>query len=214
MPKIKADVIIDEMVAKYPALGKTSPALLTFCEKMITLFKRGGRLFIAGNGGSAADAQHIVAELMKSFERKRPLSDKEKALFNGLPDGNKLACHLENGFPAIALGLNHSLTSAIWNDFRESHLEFAQELWVLAKKGDALLGISTSGTAKNVFYAMLTARAKGLYAVSFTGNKPNRLKEIADLALLVPSNWTAEVQQMQAIVYHTFCRILEKHFFT
>lgn len=205
---IEAFKIIEEMLDKHPALKVTQMDLLDLSNKLISIFDGGGRLFVAGNGGSAADAQHIVAEIMKSFERKQPLSVEDKALFSKLPYGKILAENLERGFPAIALGLNHSLTSAIWNDFREAYMEYAQELWILANEADAFLGISTSGNARNVLYAMVTAKAKGLFVAGLTGNDGGKMKEMADLVICVPASLTREIQEMHRIIYHALCRII------
>jgi D-sedoheptulose 7-phosphate isomerase len=214
MSKIETQKIIQEMIEKFPILEPAVPSLLEFCQKMIDIYETGGKLLIAGNGGSAADAQHIAGELMKSFERKHPLTEKEKSMFKNWSDGDKIANHIENGLPVIVLGLNHSLTSAISNDYNESYLEFAQELWVSGKKGDAFLGISTSGHAQNIINAIITAKAKGLYTVALTGNKSNPVKDIAEHSICVPSSRTMEVQQMHEIIYHIFCKILEDHFFS
>jgi D-sedoheptulose 7-phosphate isomerase len=180
---------------------------------MASIFEAGGKLLVAGNGGSAADAQHIVAELMKSFEMKRPQSGRSELQLENLPHGSTLAKHLEPGLPAVALGLNHSLTSAIGNDFETPHLEYAQELSVLGTAGDALLAISTSGRAKNVLYTIVTARAKGIFVVALTGADPGEMAQLADLTLSVPATRTAEVQELQEVIYHGLCRALEQYFF-
>jgi D-sedoheptulose 7-phosphate isomerase len=149
-----------EILARHPLLEGKGSEFERLCEMIASVFDSGGKLFVAGNGGSAADAQHIVAELMKSFEIKRSRSGRSELDLGNLPYGSTLAQHLEPGIPAVSLGLNHSLTSAIGNDFEEPHLEYAQELSVLADAGDALLAISTSGRAKNVIYTMVVARAR------------------------------------------------------
>jgi D-sedoheptulose 7-phosphate isomerase len=207
-----ADVVA-EMLERHANLEGTVPAFQSLCERLAAVFEAGGKLLVAGNGGSAADAQHIVAELMKSFERKRPLANRDRALFEQLPYGDALADNLEAGLPAMTVGMNHSLTSAIGNDFQEPHLEYAQELSVLGNEGDALLGISTSGRARNVLYAMIAAKAKGLFVAVLTGEDSGEMGEIADLAVTVPSQQTTEVQELHEVVYHSLCRALEHHFF-
>ena len=202
-----------EILARHPVLEETIPDFEELCGKLASVFEAGGKLLVAGNGGSAADAQHIVAELMKSFEMKRPRSVESKLELEHLPHGGTLAEHLEPGMPAVALGLNHSLTSAIGNDFEEPHLEYAQELLVLANAGDAMLAISTSGRAKNVLYAMVTARAKGLFVAALTGADPGEMADLADLTLNVPATQTTEVQELHEVIYHGLCRALEQHFF-
>ena len=209
---MKADPAIENLTRKHPDLRPVIPAITELGQRLNTVFDCGGRLFVAGNGGSAADAQHIVGELMKSYQRERQLSEEEQALFNGLPEGNMLAENLETGLPALVLGLNHSLTSAIANDFTERHLEFAQELWILGEERDAFLGISTSGRARNILYAMITAKTKGMYVAALTGSRPSPISDIADLAIRAPSRETAEIQQMHEVIYHCLCGMLEEHF--
>jgi D-sedoheptulose 7-phosphate isomerase len=202
-----------EILDRHPVLEETILEFEQLCRKMASIFEAGGKLLVGGNGGSAADAQHIVAELMKSFEVKRPRSGRFEFELEDTPHGNTLAKHLEPGLPAIALGLNHSLTSAIGNDFEASHLEYAQELSVLANPGDALFAISTSGRAKNILYTMVTARAKGLFVVALTGADAGEMAEIADLTISVAATRTAEVQELHEVIYHGLCRVLEQHFF-
>jgi D-sedoheptulose 7-phosphate isomerase len=202
-----------EILARRPELEGTVPDFVRLCEGMKAVFEAGGKLLVAGNGGSAADAQHIVAELMKSFERRRPLPDPTAGSLENLPHGKMLARHLEAGLPAISLGMNHSLTSAIGNDFEEPHLEYAQELLVLGSEGDALLAISTSGRARNILYAMVAAQAKGLFVVALTGPTPGEMGELADLTVSVPAQRTTEVQELHEVIYHGMCRALEHHFF-
>jgi D-sedoheptulose 7-phosphate isomerase len=198
---------------QHPVLTGAIPAINDLCDKLIALFDRGGRLFIAGNGGSMADAQHIAGELIKSFECKRKLAAEDKKLFQGLPAGSQIADQLENGFPVYVLGLNHSLTTAILNDFEADHLEFAQELWVLGNKHDLFLGISTKGKAKNILHGMAVAKAKGMFTVAFTGKAPNPMTDLADLSISMPDTLTANIQEMQQIMYHAVSRIIESHYF-
>ncbi|MEM3745071.1 MAG: SIS domain-containing protein [Candidatus Bathyarchaeia archaeon] len=172
-------------------------------------FETGGSLFICGNGGSFADALHISAELLKSFKMKRPIPPHRRKMFNDLPLGGLIADSLEEGLRAIVLGANHSLTSAVENDNPTKNMAFAQELYVLARHGDVLLGISTSGNAENVFYAAVTAKALGLTVIALTGESGGRLSEVADIAIKVPASETSRVQEMHSIIYHALCEMLE-----
>lgn len=205
--------VTTEILDRHPVLEETIPEFERLCAKLASTFEAGGKLLVAGNGGSAADAQHIVGELMKSFEMKRPRSGRFELELEDLPYGSTLAKCLESGLPAVALGLNHSLTSAIGNDFEEPHLEYAQELSVLAAAGDALLAISTSGRAKNILYTMVTARAKGLFVAALTGADAGEMAELADLVLCVPATRTTDIQELHEVIYHGLCRALEQHFF-
>ena len=168
---------------------------------------------IAGNGGSMADAQHIAGELMKSFVQRRSLSSQQKQAFDRSGDAKIIADNLQNGFPVWVLGLNAALTSAILNDSTIPHMEFAQELWAAGSRYDVFLGISTSGKSKNVYNAMIVARAKQIFTVAFTGEDPNPLCEIADLSIQVPATRTDQIQELQQVVYHAFCKTIEAEFY-
>jgi D-sedoheptulose 7-phosphate isomerase len=190
-----------EILARHPLLEGKGSEFERLCEMIASVFDSGGKLFVAGNG-------------MKSFEIKRSRSGRSELDLGNLPYGSTLAQHLEPGIPAVSLGLNHSLTSAIGNDFEEPHLEYAQELSVLADAGDALLAISTSGRAKNVIYTMVVARAKGLFVAALTGADPGEMGDLADLTLSVPATRTTEIQELHEVIYHGLCRVLEQHFFS
>ena len=205
--------LITELIEDHPQLTVCEHSILLFCEKLTETFKKGGKLIIAGNGGSMADAQHIAGELMKSFERPRVLSSKQQELFNGLSNGGLIAENLQNGFPVWVLGLNTALLSAVLNDFRVPHMEFAQEMWVAGSSNDLFLGISTSGRARNVYNAMTVAKAKKISTVSFTGQTENPLTEIADLSIQAPSMQTSQIQEYHQLIYHAFCKQLESDFF-
>ena len=208
------DKILTDLQKRHPITKNSIPSIREFGFKLIETFDKNGKLFIAGNGGSMADAQHIGGELIKSFEYKRNLSSVQKELFHQVEGGPDIAAQLENGVPVYVLGLNHSLTTAILNDFEKPHLEFAQELWVLGTEGDMLLGISTKGRAKNVINAMKVAKAKGMFITAFTGKTHTEMHEIADLSIHVPDTLTSNIQELQQIIYHTFSRIIESHYFS
>ena len=205
--------LINEMIENHPHLRICEQSILLFCEKLAETFKEGGKLIIAGNGGSMADAQHIAGEIMKSFERQRVLSPEQQKSFSGLGNGRLIAENLQNGFPVWVLGLNTALLSAVLNDFKVPHMEFAQEMWIAGSSSDLFLGISTSGRAKNVYNAMTVARAKNIFTVSLTGQSTNPLTEIADLSIQAPSMQTSQIQEYHQLIYHAFCKQLEADFF-
>jgi D-sedoheptulose 7-phosphate isomerase len=180
---------------------------------MVDCFDNGGRLFICGNGGSFADSLHISGEMLKSFQRNRNLKLEDRVKFRDLPNGNKLADALEYGFPVIVLGLNHSLKSAVENDIPVPNIGFAQELFALGKEEDILLGISTSGNAQNVIYAMTTAKAIGMSTIGLTGQIGGKLAQMVDIAIPVPASSTHRIQELHLHVYHTLCAIVEAHYF-
>lgn len=206
-PEVK-DIVTRFMEAN-PHLRHLLKDLIKAYRALNRCFETGGSLFICGNGGSFADALHISAELLKSFKMKRPLPPYRRKMFDGLPSGKLIADSLEEGLRTIVLGANHSLTSAVENDNPMRNMAFAQEIYVLARQGDVLLGISTSGNAENVFYAAVTAKALGLTVIALTGESGGRLSEIADIVIKVPASETSRVQELHSTVYHTLCEMLE-----
>ena len=201
--------IIDDFTNRNPNLNCVVEDLIKAYRAINHCFETGGTLFLCGNGGSFADAFHISAELMKSFKRKRSLPAYRKKWFKDLPHGDLIAESLEEGLRVIVLGANHSLSSAVENDNPTRNMIFAQELYALARQGDVLLGISTSGNAENVFYAAVTAKALGLTVILLTGRAGGKIAEIADIAVKVPADETSRVQELHSIVYHALCEMLE-----
>lgn len=198
---------------KYPMMTGIIPDILKAYIKLVDGFEHGHTLFICGNGGSFADSMHLSSELLKSFERKRPLPKDTKALFNELPHGSELAERLEYGFPVVVLGLNHSLYTAMENDNQARYIGFAQELFALANKNDILIGISTSGNARNVVLATIAAKAKGLKTIALTGSDGGQLAETAELVIKAPAQITTSTQELHLPIYHTIAAMVEAHFF-
>jgi D-sedoheptulose 7-phosphate isomerase len=176
-------------------------------------YATGGTLFIAGNGGSMADALHISGELDKAYRLERPLPGGHQQRLAGTPDGEQLAKYLQAGLPTIALGINPTLSSAVDNDIPLAHIGMAQELYALAHSGDIFMGISTSGKAKNVIYTAMTARTLGMTVIGLTGRGGGKLAEAADIVIRAPETDTALVQQWHIQLYHVLCEMLEAHFF-
>ena len=201
--------IIDDFVERNQELNCVAEDLIKAFMMINHCFETGGTLFICGNGGSFADAFHISAELTKAFKRKRPVPPYKKRWFKGLPQGDLIAESLEEGLRVMVLGANHSLYSAVENDNPIRNMSFAQELYALARQGDILLGISTSGNAENVFYAAVTAKALGLTVIALTGREGGKIAEIADITVKAPATETSHVQELHTIIYHTLCEMLE-----
>jgi len=201
--------IIDDFTSKWAEANYVIEDLIKAYRVINHCFETGKTLFICGNGGSFADAFHISAELVKSFKRKRSIPPYKRKWFKNLPQGNLIAESLEEGLRVIVLGANHSLSSAIENDNPTRNMVFAQELYVLARQGDVLLGISTSGNAENVFYAAVTAKALGLPVIALTGREGGKISEIADITVKVPAVETSHVQELHTVIYHTLCEMLE-----
>ena len=206
--------ILNQVLQKYAFFREFLSEFLHTFSTLVHGFTAGQTLFLCGNGGSFADCIHIAGELMKTFRQKRPLSETEKAAFSGLEFGEILAEHLEKGLPCVVLGLNPSLNSAIQNDSNINAIQYAQELYALGKNGDTLLGMSTSGNALNVRYAISTAKALGIKTIGLTGKDGGKLAAVADIVLKVPETETYIVQQQHSIVYHTLCLMLELRFFS
>ena len=205
--------ILQEMAARRPDLEGCADALLALHDELIRCYDSGGKLLVCGNGGSHADAMHIVGELSKSFERKRPVPAEIAIRLQDLPLGRELARHLEVGLPAITLGLNGSLKTAIENDSPLRDVAFAQEAYALAKPGDVLMGISTSGNADNCLMAMSIAKVNHVKTVALTGPDGGRMAELADIAIKAPGDSTKVIQEAHLVLYHTFCALIEAHYF-
>ena len=202
------------LIERYPALASQRDAIELAYLAIAECYKNGGKLLIAGNGGSAADAEHIVGELMKSFVLKRKLDQSfVDQLLNVDPEmGKVLSENLQGALPAIALDGHFALSTAYMNDC-EPLLCFAQQVNGYGKAGDVFVGISTSGNSKNVLYAATVAKAKGMKVVGLTGAKPSKLPEIADVCIMAPSTETYMIQEYHLPVYHALCLMLESAFF-
>jgi D-sedoheptulose 7-phosphate isomerase len=205
---------IKELTARYPGLSCCGDAIEQAAELIIETYKNGGCLFTCGNGGSAADSDHIVGELMKGFLKKRPVDtafrDKLKEAFQD--DGEFLSDNLQRGLPAVSLHSQSALLTAFVNDVEPSMM-YAQTLYAMGKAGDCLIAISTSGNSKNVVNAAKIAKAMGVKVISLTGNRPCRLDDLADIAIHVDDCETYRVQELHLPVYHWLCARVEDEFF-
>ncbi|MCI0494715.1 SIS domain-containing protein, partial [candidate division KSB1 bacterium] len=201
------EILVDFM-ERAPQLQSIISHLIQSYMLIVNSFDNGGKLFLCGNGGSFADSLHISGEMLKSFQRNRKLKQEDQRKFLDLPDGKLLADALEYGLPVIVLGLNHSLKSAVENDIPVPSIGFAQELFALGKKDDVLLGISTSGNAQNVLYAITTAHAIGMKTMGLTGQDKGKLAQMVDIPLRVPAHATHRIQELHLQVYHTLCAIV------
>jgi len=211
-PTLRAPV--EAMIVRHPPLAEAAPALIDAYHAIAGAQAADGCLYLCGNGGSMADAVHISAEMLKSYTLPRPLGDALRArLAVAGSDGEVLGDALERGLRATVLGLNHSLSSALENDVALHAVGYAQELLVMARPGDVLLGISTSGNARNVCYAALVARALGLTVISLTGAGGGRLASLADIPIRAPGTQTDRAQELHIHLYHCLCEMLEIRFF-
>ena len=205
---------LQHLIERYPALNGVRNNISDAYLLMESSFSANKKLLVAGNGGSAADADHIVGELMKGFVKKRPLPagfisalealDKEGAAY--------LVPRLQCGLPAVALSSHAALMTATLNDV-SGDLIYAQQVCGCGNAGDVFMGISTSGNAKNIFYAMLTAKARGLKTIALSGGSGGRLARLADAAIIAPEIETYKIQELHLPIYHALCLMLEEHFF-
>ena len=205
---------IDLLIERYPRLESSRQDIIDAYLILEESYENNGKLLIVGNGGSAADAEHTVGELMKAFVLPRPLDADYKAALNSVDSelGAVLGENLQAALPAIALDGHIALSTAYMNDC-EPLLCFAQQVNGFGCKGDVFLGISTSGNSKNVLYAAVVAKAKGMKVIGLTGAKENKLMKYADVCIRVAQTETYMVQELHLPVYHTLCLMLEEHFF-
>ena len=205
---------MDILIGRYPVLSANREDIAEAYTAMKESYDNGGKLLIAGNGGSAADAEHIAGELMKGFKLPRKVDSDfaERLMTEDLELGRILAENLQGALPAIALDGHPALTTAYMNDC-EPLLCFAQQVNGFGRPGDVLLGISTSGNSRNVLYAAVTAHAKGMKVVGLTGSKDSRLSQISDVCIRVPETETYMVQELHLPIYHCLCLMLEERFF-
>lgn len=202
------------LASRYPELEAIQPEIQRTFELLTGVFEGGGQLLLCGNGGSAADCEHIAAELVNKFERQRPLSDLRKSEFAATfgPEGAFLADHLQGALPALSLVSQTSLMTALANDVAADFL-FAQQVWTYGRPGDALLAITTSGNSGNVIQALRVARVMGLKTIGLTGRDGGKMRELCDECVIVPLDVTSQIQERHLPIYHALCGALEEHFF-
>jgi len=205
---------INLLVERYPSLDFVKDDIVAAYLLMEEAYENGGKLLVAGNGGSAADAEHIVGELMKGFKLSRKLEAgfAEQLVAENVELGGILAENLQGALPAIALDGHPALSTAYMNDC-EPLLCFAQQINGYGKPGDVFLGISTSGNSKNILFAATTAHAKGMKVIGLTGAKDSRLMNMSDVCIKAPQTETYMIQELHLPIYHCLCLMLEDKFF-
>ncbi len=210
----RANRILDQLLTRHPELEHLRSEILRSFEILIETFTAGGKLLIAGNGGSSADADHIVGELMKAFRKKRPLQERvrQSLLKQYREEGACLIEHLQGGLPALSLTAHTAFLTAFSNDSKPD-LAFAQQVHTLGRAGDSLLAISTSGNSPNVVYAAMVAKSVGIKVIGLTGHTGGRLASHCDVLIPVPEEETDKVQELHQPIYHTLCGMLEEEFF-
>jgi D-sedoheptulose 7-phosphate isomerase len=206
---------LDELMERYPALSAVRTDIDAAYRALSACFASGGKLLVCGNGGSAADSDHIVGELMKGYLKRRPVPDEVQVRLRAADStlGPALAEHLQGALPAVNLTAGAALLSAFGNDVRPE-LAYAQAAFGHGKKGDVLLGISTSGNASNVRSALVVGRAVGMTTIGLTGRGGGAMAGLCDILVAVPASRTFEIQELHLPVYHCLCAMVEDRFFT
>lgn len=212
--KEKCEGILLDLIRRYPQLGQEKEDIGHAYAIMAQAFQGGGKLLVAGNGGSAADSEHIVGELMKGFIKKRPIDKRSQQELATVDPalGADLAGKLQGALPAISLTGHPALATAYLNDV-DPMLTMAQQVHGLGQKGDVLFAISTSGNSGNILYAAVAAKAKEMKVVALTGGDGGKLKRYADAVIQVKEKETYKIQELHLPVYHALCLMLEEEFF-
>lgn len=195
---------MEELLKRYPSLQICKEDIENALKLIIDTYENGGKILVCGNGGSCADSEHIVGELMKGFLSMRPVTDER------IPE--RIRTKLQGALPAISLPSQSAILSAYINDV-DPEMMYAQLVFGYARKNDLIIGISTSGNSKNVVNAVETAKALGAKALSLTGIKESRLSELSDVTVRVPETDTFKIQELHLPVYHYLCAAVENHFF-
>lgn len=204
---------IKELISRYPILLKCEKDIRLASKVLKESYVAGGKLLACGNGGSCADSDHICGELLKSFVKKRPVEDDFLDSLKKIDKdtGVYLRDKLQGALPAISLANQSALMTASLNDV-DGNVMFAQQVMGFGKKDDVFLGISTSGNSKDVIYAAVVAKAKGLKTIGLLGKDGGKLKELCDISIIVPENETYKIQELHLPIYHALCLDIEEHF--
>ena len=211
---MSANKILEELIIRYPVLEECRQSIWNSYEILCTSFQNEHKLLVAGNGGSAADSEHIVGELMKGFVKSRKIDKtmRERIMEVNAELGEGLCRNLQQALPAIALTGHTALSTAYLNDV-DGTLGFAQQVFGYGKMGDVFLGITTSGNSQNVLNAVVVAKAKKIKTIALTGKGGGKIKEMVDQAIVVPEDETYKIQELHLPIYHTICLMLEELFF-
>ena len=206
--------ILEDLLFRYPMLEKQRDSILEVYKILESSYAAGGKLLIAGNGGSAADSEHIVGELMKAFIKPRKLDEnlQSKLMAVDKKMGKVLSDNLQGALPAIAVTGHVGLSTAYLNDCNPL-LSFAQQVNGYGNAGDVFFGISTSGNSENILYALVTAKAKGMKTIGLSGRDGGKMRELCDAIIIAPETDTFKIQELHLPIYHALCLMLEARFF-
>ncbi len=205
---------IEDLIRRYPVIAGIRQSLEDGYRALEACYAAGGKVLVAGNGGSCADAEHIAGELMKGFCRKRKVAPAfaQKLCAVDPELGAALSECLEGALPTVALTNQSALATAFMND-TDPYGVFAQQVYGLGQEKDLFLGISTSGNSRNILMAAVAAKAKGMQVMAFTGAGGGKLAALADVAVMVPEKETFKIQELHLPIYHCWCLMLEDRFF-
>jgi len=203
---------IQACIQRYKELAPIADTIENAFHLLCTCFENGGKLLLCGNGGSAADCEHITGELLKEFKIKRKLPESFQASLKKNGADSYFTENIYGSLPAISLVSQTGFITAFNND-ADPDFVYAQQVYGFGNKDDVLLAISTSGNSKNIVNASIVAKTKSLKVLALTGESGGLLKNYADVLIPVPSNQTDHIQEYHLPVYHTLCEMLENHFF-
>ncbi len=212
--KQRTVMILDELLQRYPELAPCKPQIEEACRLIKQCYEKDGKLMVCGNGGSAADSEHIVGELMKGFILKREICPEHaEKLKQAFPEeGEYLSANLQGALPAISLVSQSAIAYAYINDVAPD-MVFAQQVYGYARPGDVLMGLSTSGNSRNVVNAIKVAGAFGVRTIGFTGKSGGKMAGLCDVTIRVPASETYKVQELHLPVYHALCAMIENEYF-
>ncbi len=205
--------IIEKYCCNNAVISELKIDIINAVEVICDCYRSGGKVLVCGNGGSCADADHIVGELVKGFVKKRPLSTNDKSKFRSIgKDAETLAERIQYSLPAINLCAHSSLITAVINDIGGNEI-FAQQVLGYGKKGDVLIGISTSGNSSDIINAAYVAKVNGLHTIALSGRNGGKMKDIFEYSIVVPKNVTSDIQDCHSVIYHAICEMTEAEFF-
>jgi D-sedoheptulose 7-phosphate isomerase len=206
--------VLSDLLVKYPDLLVCKEDIFAAFDLMWRCYHENGKILVCGNGGSAADSEHITGELMKGFKsaRELPSSVKDRIISLFPDDGDYLCSHLQGAIPAISLTSNSTLNTAFANDVAPDMI-FAQQVYGYGNKDDILIGLSTSGNSLNVLRALQVARVKDMATIGLTGKSGGKMIGLCDVLIRVPHTSTSDIQELHLPVYHAICLMLENEFF-
>lgn len=211
--KEKEKYFLEDLLNRYPSLKGCENDIEKAFDLMVNIFESGKKMLVCGNGGSAADSEHLVGELIKSFIKRRGLPPEEKSKFDEFgEDGKYIASKLQGSLPSISISFLTVYGTAYINRF-DPDLVFAQQVYGLGVPGDLLFAFSASGNSDNIYNAVLTAKAKGMKVIALTGESSGRIGQYCDVIIKMPAFLSSVVQEYYLPVYHTLAYMLEEHFF-